>query len=134
MLRTIKKGEAFSRTFRVDVEEKHVKAVFAVKTENDAEVAHALDMIFDYSNCSEEEILILASQQVRVKIQSLWRKAKDRLTDGAWDNRTIDVAELVHASPRGKDIVEKASTFFDKMSESEREEFYRRNGLTVDEG
>ena len=134
MLEIIKKGEAFSRTFRVDVEEKHVKAVFAVKTENDAEVAHALDMIFDYSNCSEEEILILASQQVRVKVQASWRKAKDRLTDGAWDGMIIDVAELVRSSPRGKDIVEKASTFFDKMSESEREEFYRRNGLTVDEG
>ena len=133
MLKTIEKGTPFSRTFRVNTEEQTVHASFAVKTENDAPVAHALDMIFDYSECSDEEILILASQQVRVKVQSLWRKAKDRLTDGAWDNRTIDVAEICRSRSAAKDIVTKTSDFLSAMSDADREEFFRRNGLSVSE-
>jgi len=62
---------------------------------NKVEIANDLNHDLDFSNCSEDEILDLASKPVVIKLQSLYREMTvDAVEDT--DFTTIDVHELIN--------------------------------------
>ena len=129
MLKQLNKGDKFSQSLTIDGEARLVQACFTAKPDAESQSRYVLDIEFNFSQCTMEEILRLASQQFRVMTQAAWRKDKDRFNDGAWENRSVNVADVLRTRSAAADPVTKASTFLDNMSDAQRAEFFKRNGL-----
>lgn len=82
---------------------------------------------FDFSKCSEEEILNLASKtciiafRTKCKVNSISEEAFAGMA-----NKTIDVHEELKAERRGLSNAEKAEKALTSLSESERESILKK--------
>ena len=82
---------------------------------------------FDFSNCTEEEILNLASRtciiafRTKCKVNSITEEAFGTLA-----NKTIDVHEELKAERRGLSNAEKAEKALTSLSEEERADILKK--------
>lgn len=82
---------------------------------------------FDFSNCTEEEILNLASRtciiafRTKCKVNSITEEVFSELA-----NKTIDVHEELKAERRGLSNAEKAEKALTSLSEAERADILKK--------
>jgi hypothetical protein len=123
MLKEILKGEPYANRLDViDVEAKLARASFTVKPSKDSQSRYVLNWDLDFSGCTDEELILLASRQIKVDIASKWRGDPDRQEASKWDQIVIDVAEQLRAKPAKQSTAVKVDKLIDKMSEAEKAE------------
>ena len=83
------------KAMKVDTAKKTVSCTFTVKRSKDDTVQHVVETVFDYSMCSEEEILQLATAQCRISAQALLRKMPEAQMTNPNTFRKIDVKSII---------------------------------------
>ena len=117
-LKAIPKGE--QATLRTTVQGEKVTTVHTVKPNGESQDRFNLTWTFDFSKVTKEELQKLAERTLRIKMQSNWRKAKDRMDAEIWDNRTFSVREILDTGRKSADPVEKVTNLVEKMSPEEK--------------
>lgn len=67
------------------------KCTLTSKPENDSPIRYVQHWNFDFSDCSREELIKLATSTVKINLQSSWRKDQHYSDAEKWDNITINV-------------------------------------------
>ncbi len=118
-LQAIPTGE--QATLRTTVEGKVAHLVFSIKEngENGAP-RYNLEQTLDFTGVSEAELIELASKPLRIDVQSIWRKAKDRMDSDIWQGRAWNVREMLDQTRQKADPTAKVLKAAEKMSETER--------------
>ena len=122
-MREIPRGEKVSRS-TITLDGSTIKVVVTTKEDRETDRRVETTWSFDFSNCSDDEVLRLASKECVASAQRSWRAAKDRLNPEVWDERTFDVKrEIVDAvRVRGNPVVA-ARNYISKLSEAELKAF-----------
>jgi hypothetical protein len=86
-----------------------MQSVFTCKENEDATDEQKFDVIFDYANCSREELLELATSSTRITLQGRIRKMKaDARKLYAAKQQTVDVkSEIVAAARQQRDPLDR---------------------------
>ena len=114
-MRTLAKGENASLSRSISVEQMAVTTTHTVKEDRDTDVRTELTWTFDFSKCSQEQILELAERSIRIRKQADWRKAKDKSDATKWDKVTFDVAAEL-SERRTADPMQRAAKALEGLS------------------
>lgn len=121
-LRTLKADETVSRTRKVFDEGRKVKATFTITYDKKSYAVE--DAVFDFSDCSQEDILGLAMRAAVIATQSRAKVAMRSNLGGALERSNwavIDVKkDIVDTERRAASPVDKAATLLGKMSAEDR--------------
>ncbi len=122
-MRKLTKDESSNKTTTVDVAKKITTVTHTVKPDEKSPARYELIWIMDFSKCTEEQILGLASRSATILKQADWRRAddKDRMNANKWHNVTFDVAEEMSGRRKAADPVAKTATQAKKLNKDERE-------------
>ena len=83
---------------------------------------HEVTTIFDYSNCSDQQLLELATRTMTIA----WRPSKRKMKSEQCNNEVVDVAEWLNNRNVGKSKVEKAKGLLAQLSEAEKAEIIKQ--------
>lgn len=115
----VKNGEAVQRVTSVDVAAKKVRK-FNVSNNKPTRRNYKVDWTFDFSNCTESQILELAAQSAVIS----YRKNFKNVVEGdiaGFAERDIDVmSDIVTVQKRGKTTVEKVAGLVGKLSAEDK--------------
>jgi hypothetical protein len=91
------------------LDDNRMQSVFTCKENEDATDEQKFDVIFDYANCSREELLELATSSTRITLQGRIRKMKaDARKLYAAKQQTVDVkSEIVAAARQQRDPLDR---------------------------
>jgi hypothetical protein len=126
-MRTIARGENANMSHHVDAEKSLVTVTHTVKENRETDVRTELTWKFDFSNCSQAQILELAERAVRIRKQAEWRKSDDRDNEEKWDNVVFDVAEEITETRRVSSPMERANKLLDKLTQEQIEELLSKH-------
>lgn len=96
--RTLKADESLTRdekAMKIDGAKKTVECTYTVKRKQADTVQHVVETLFDYSLCTIEEILQLATAQCRISAQALLRKMPEAQMVNPKTFRKIDVKSII---------------------------------------
>lgn len=125
---TLPTGERFSNTMRVLPESKEVETSFTLKQSKD-DLRTVINWTFDFSACTEDELLVLAARQFKVDAAANWRAIKTDTEREEASDAIYDVAEHVRASRKSADPLSKLEKLLGQLSPTDREAFLKRNEL-----
>ena len=124
-MRTLAKGENASLSRSIDASKLTVTTTHTVKEDRDTDVRTELTWTFDFSKCSQEQILELAERSIRIRKQADWRKDKDKNDAAKWDRVTFDVAAEL-AERRTADPMQRAAKALEGLSPAQVAELLAR--------
>ncbi|KKL53184.1 hypothetical protein LCGC14_2278000 [marine sediment metagenome] len=134
-LQPIPSGE--QATLKTTIEGKIAHLVFTVKPNGEPGTPrYNLMQNLDFTDVSEVELLELASKPLRIDVQAIWRKAKDRMDEKVWSGRTWKVRDMLDQTRQKADPTAKVLKVAESMSKSERKalmELLKAIDATVDE-
>jgi len=114
----VKSGESVSRITTVNTDTKIVRK-FNVSKNDTTNKDYKVNWKFDFSNCTEEEILSWASQAVVIAYRKHFRKLPE--TDiSKFADKTIDVHTEMVSERRTLSDAEKVQRAISKMSDEEK--------------
>ena len=124
-LQPIPSGE--QATLKTTIEGKIAHLVFTVKPNGEPGTPrYNLMQNLDFADVSEVELLELASKPLRIDVQAIWRKAKDRMDESVWSGRTWKVRDMLDQTRQKADPVQKAFKLAEGMTKAEREEYIKK--------
>ncbi len=117
-------------TLKTSISGKVAHVTFSVKPNGEKGTPrYNLTQIFDYGECTDEEILGLAVRSSRIDVQSMWRSAKDRMDGDVWQNRTWSVRSMLDEAPQKADPVKKTEKAFLALSIEDQAAFLKKHGI-----
>ena len=109
-------------TVPLSTEDCAVKVVFSVKPDGEKGTPrYNLRQSFDFTGVTFSEILILATRSLRIDVQGIWRKAKDRMNADVWQDRKWSVRDMLDQTRQKADPAQKVLNAAAKMSKQERD-------------
>ncbi|MBW8036440.1 MAG: hypothetical protein FVQ79_12655 [Planctomycetes bacterium] len=109
-------------TLKTSIEADIVTVVFSVKPNGEKDTPrYNLEQHFDFHAVTEEEAWILATRSLRIDVQSMWRKAKDKMNADVWQDRKWSVRDMLDQTRQKADPAQKVLNAAAKMSKQERE-------------
>lgn len=93
-----------------------------VKENKDSPERYGLVWNFDFSKCTEEQIIGLAATTVRIMKQGDWRRDAKRMDAEKWHDVTFDVAAEITGRRKSTSSAEKVAKQAAKLSYAEKEE------------
>ncbi len=95
------------------------------KPDGDSPVRYVQEWAFDFSDCSQEDLIRLATATVKINMQSTWRKDQDYASADKWAKRTFNVKHDILTAKRTTNAnpVQKAMSVIGKMTEEQRKQF-----------
>jgi len=125
---TVKAGETVNREKDIDIEQQTVR-LFNVSNNKVTGQNYKVNWTFDFSNCTEEQILDLAGRSAVIAYRKHFKDAKETEIERFAD-LTIDVASEVIAQQRSKQSnTDKAKNLLAKMSPEQRAAILLELGL-----
>ena len=73
----LQEGHTFKRSIVVQSDNKTVHTTYTFKPDEKSKNVYPVETVLDFSNCSQAEILELATQQIRIVLQSRFRSMGD---------------------------------------------------------
>ena len=108
-------------TLKTVIEGEIATVTFSVKPNGEKGTArYNLSQSFDFAGVSLEEIIGLATRSLRIDVQSMWRKAKNRMDAGVWQDKKWFVRDMLDQTRQKADPVTKAVSNDHKMTAKER--------------
>jgi hypothetical protein len=130
-----KLGKEDAASTKLTIAGKKVTATYTCRKDKDSPDRYAVESTLDFSNCSQDEILEMASRTVVIDLQRQWRTlAKSNLANATKPGTfgTIDVKrDVVEATRKAADPTTKVVSVLDKMSDAEREALLARYAQTA---
>ncbi len=103
------------------MDDRIVKVVFSVKPDGEKGTPrYNLTQRFDFTGVTIAELLILAVRSLRIDVQAIWRKAKDRMDADVWQDRKWSVRAMLDQTRQKADPAQKVLNAASKMSKQER--------------
>lgn len=125
---TVKNGETVNRTKIVDTESNTVQ-LYNVSKNDKTGLNYKVDWTFDFTNCTQAEILDLAARSAVIAYRKTFRVV-DKDTIPEFAERTIDVHSEVIAQERSKaNPVDKARKLLNGMTQEQKEAILKELGL-----
>lgn len=124
----VKNGETVNRISSVDSENQTVR-LFNVSKNEKTGMNYKVDWTFDFSNCSEVEILELAGRSVVIAYRKNFRTVDEGLIP-EFAVKIIDVKEDIITSKRkAKDPMKQAKSLLQGLTEEQRAALLKDLGL-----
>lgn len=124
MLKTLAKDEKFSGSTVIDAEDQSALVTYTVRADKDGVRSIVDGVQFDFSRCSEKDILALATKSLVITMQSRYRTMADKMARDkpetwakVWDVK----GSFVDVSRARKSGLDKAMGIVDKMTEEEKQ-------------
>ena len=125
-----KLGKDEAAPTKLAIEGRKVTAMYTCRKDKDSADRYAVQSIVDFTNCSQDEIIEMASRTIVIDLQRQWRTlAKSNLANATKPGTfaTIDVKrDVLEATRRATDPATKVVSALDKMSDAEREALLAR--------
>ena len=117
-IKTLSSGEKATINYNVDAEKKRVVCNLSGKPDGDSPIRFQMNWTFDFSNCSEQQILELATDSIKIKQQSIWRSDREYDNAEKYDNVVFDVATMLNIQRKTKtrDVVGSTKKLFAQMT------------------
>ncbi len=108
-------------TLKTSVFDNIATVTFSVKPDGEKGTArYNLTQSFDFAGVSDEEMIGLAVRPLRIDVQAMWRKAKDRMNADVWQDRKWSVRDMLDQTRQKADPVTKAEKNDKAMTAKER--------------
>lgn len=119
-MRTLTKYEQANRTLTADAGGKTVEVVHTVRPDQDDPNRYELVWRFNFENVTPAELLKLATKTILIICQRDWRKAKNRMDENVWDNRTFNVRDVLDEARKTADPAQRARSAASKLGREDK--------------
>ena len=119
-MKKLAKTDQADLSVSTEVEKRIVAFNHTVKPDEESPVRYQLHWRLDFSDLPMEDLLKLAARTVRIRLQQDWRKAKDKMDESKWDNRTFNVKAVLASTRQAASPLEKSEALVQKMSAEEK--------------
>ena len=108
-------------TLKTSIDGEIATVTFSVKPNGDTGAPrYNLTQVFNFAGVSPEEMVALAVRPLRIDVQGVWRKAKDRMDADVWQGRKWSVRDMLDQTRQKADPVNKAVKNDTAMTAAER--------------
>jgi len=112
----VKVGETVARTTTVDAKAKTVTKIHVTQHgEGASKTHHRLTWVFDFSGCTSEQLLEVASRTVVIGARPTFKKCP-RVNVPTWNNKTFDVAAMLQSERGLRDPVDTARNEMNRLT------------------
>ena len=126
----VKTGEQVSRSTSVNTELQAV-TMFNVSKNDITGHGYKVNWMFDFSDCTEEDILLLAARSTLIAYRKNFRKVSENSIPN-FEHKTINVKEeVLNVERRGKSDEEKAKDLLSKMSPEQIQKALKDAGIVL---
>lgn len=125
-MRKLTKDETSNKSIAVNVEKKVGKVTHTVKPSAKDDTRYELIWNMDFSKCTDEQILGLATRSITIMKQNDWRRDDKRTDARKWHNVTFDVAAEMSGRRQAADPAQKVVTQASKLDADQRAELIKQ--------